>query len=192
MDFICFSLLHIPIFMNTVYGNFRIFVSHMYERGLSQKTPEFIYKRLCIYSYMFKPQSPSKNSPFVLIHLLRFFPLLKTVFWTCQLWCLLVLLLFFVLPLPHGQKVSLWGLFSSEEIKKKVTWGETEWIGSVQHRGHAVLGQRLLNTQYDVGRCACKSSIMKWAIALRELKKKKKNHTEAQLSLSQQCQLVRW
>ena len=41
---------------------------------------EFIYKKLCIYSYMFKVQSPSKYSPFDAIHLSRLFPLLKTVF----------------------------------------------------------------------------------------------------------------
>ena len=42
---------------------------------------EFIYKELCVYSYMFKLQSPSKYSPFDTIHLQRhFFPLLKTVF----------------------------------------------------------------------------------------------------------------
>ena len=34
--------------------------------------PEFIYKKLCIYSYMFKLQSPSKYSPLEAI--------LKTVF----------------------------------------------------------------------------------------------------------------
>ena len=38
-------------------------------------------KKLCIYSYMFKLQSPSKYSPFEAIHLLRFFfPQLETVF----------------------------------------------------------------------------------------------------------------
>ena len=42
---------------------------------------EFMYKKLCIYPYMFKLQSPSKYSPFDAIHLLRcFFPLLRTVF----------------------------------------------------------------------------------------------------------------
>ena len=39
----------------------------------------FIYKKLCIYSYMFKLQSPSKSSPFDAIHL-TFFPLIKTGF----------------------------------------------------------------------------------------------------------------
>ena len=38
-------------------------------------------EKLCIYSYLFKLQSPSKYSPFDVIHLSRFFfPLLQTVF----------------------------------------------------------------------------------------------------------------
>ena len=44
------------------------------------KNLEFIYEKLCIYSYMFTLQSPSKWSPSDAIHLLMFFPLLKTVF----------------------------------------------------------------------------------------------------------------
>ena len=53
--------------------------------------------------------------------------------------------------------------------------------------GHAVFGQKLLNTQHSVGRCARKSHIMKWANALKESSKK---FTEAQRSLSQHHQLV--
>ena len=34
---------------------------------------QFIYKKLCIYSYMFKLQSPSKYSPFDAKHLSRCF-----------------------------------------------------------------------------------------------------------------------
>ena len=53
---------------------------YIYTRGTPKKL-EFFYKKLCIYSYMFKLQSPSKYSRFDAIHLLRlFFPLLKTVF----------------------------------------------------------------------------------------------------------------
>ena len=32
-------------------------------RGGDSKNPEFIYKKLCIYSHTFKLQSPSKSSP---------------------------------------------------------------------------------------------------------------------------------
>ena len=42
---------------------------------------QFILKHLCIFSDMFKLQSPSKYSPFDATHLQKhFFPLLKTVF----------------------------------------------------------------------------------------------------------------
>ena len=51
----------------------------IYEGG-PQKM-EFIYKKLCIHSYVFKLQSPSKYSPFDAIYPPRcFFPLLRIVF----------------------------------------------------------------------------------------------------------------
>ena len=87
----------------------------------------------------------------------------------------LVLLPFFVSPLPHWQNISLWGLFSSGEItkKKKRSLGEIGWIGRVGPGGHAVFGQKLLNTQLSVGRIhACKSPIVKWANTLKESSKK--------------------
>ena len=79
---------------------------------------ESICKKLCIYSYMFKPQSPSKYSPFDAIHLSRCFSTAQNSFCTHQFWCLLVPLSFFPPPLPHWQNVSLWGLFSFGETKK--------------------------------------------------------------------------
>ena len=48
-------------------------------------------------------------------------------------------------------------------------------------------GKKLLNAHRGVGRCALKSPVMKWAKALKESSKKL---TEAEHSLSQQCQLV--
>ena len=41
--------------------------------GGMSKNSEFIYKKLCIYSYTFKLQSPSKYSPLNAIHLSRCF-----------------------------------------------------------------------------------------------------------------------
>ena len=41
---------------------------------------EFIYKTLCIYSYMFKLQSPSKHSPFDAMRLWRRFSAAQNVF----------------------------------------------------------------------------------------------------------------
>ena len=49
------------------------------------------------------------------------------------------------------------------------------------HGGDVLFGQKLLNTQHSVGRCAHKSPIMKWANALKESSKK---FTEVERSLS--------
>ena len=139
---------------------------------------------------MFKLQSPSKYSPFDTVHL-RHFPLLKTVFKFVDFNAFWWLCLFFLIvsPLPHQQNVSLWGLFSSGETKKKVAWGGIEWIERVGHGGRAVFGQKLLNTQHCVGRYAHKSPIVKWAKMLNESLKK---FTTAEYSLLQQHQLVQW
>ena len=60
-------------------------------------------------------------------------------FWTCWFWCILVLLLLFVSPLPCRQNIFLWGFFSSEE-QEKSHLEEDKWIGRVGHGGHAVFG----------------------------------------------------
>ena len=92
-------------------------------------------------------------------------------FWTCWFWCLLVLLLFFVSPLPYQQNSFLWGLFSSMATKNKVTWGEIGWIGRVRHGGHAIFGQKVVSSQCGMGRCVHKSPIVKWSNVLRESSK---------------------
>ena len=69
---------------------------------------------------------------------------------------------FFVSPPPHWQNVSLWGNFFIWRNKKNVSGGEIGWIGRVGHRGHAILGQKLLKIQHGVGRCMHKSHIIKW------------------------------
>ena len=153
------------------------------------KIPEFIYKKLCIYSYVFKLQSPSKYSPFDAIHL-------WTHFYHCSKQFLnsAILMSFsasaVISPLPHQQDFSLCGLFSSRDKEKNVAQGEIGWIGREGHRDCVIVVQKLLNTQHGVGRCTCKSPIMKWANVLKE--SSKKNFTEAECSLSQQCQLVHW
>ena len=105
--------------------------------GGTPKNQKCIYKKLCIYSYMFKLQSSSKYSPFDARHLLRLFSAAQNSFWTHQFWCLLVLLLFFVSPLPHWQHASLWGLIIIQGNKKKVAHGLTGWIGRVGHWAYA-------------------------------------------------------
>ena len=158
-------------------------------RGGPQEA-EFIYKKWCNYSYMFNFRHLRRT-----LHLMQYtywdvFSTAQNSVWTRRFWCLLVLLLIFVSPLPHWQNVSLWGFFSFREItKKRCLRGKTRWIGRVGPRGHAIFGQKLLNTQHRVGRCTCKSPVMKWANVLKE---SSKILTEAKRSLSQQCQLVHW
>ena len=62
--------------------------------------------------------------------------------------------------------------FFNQGNKKKVNWGEIRWLSRVEHGSHAVSGQKLLNSQCSLGRCARKSPIMKWANALKESSKK--------------------
>ena len=65
-------------------------------------------------------------------------------------------------------------------------------MGRVGHGGHAIFVPKPLNTQRSVSKYACESPTMKWASVLKE---SSKNFTEAEHSLSQQCQLehgYRW
>ena len=54
--------------------------------------------------------------------------------------------------------------------KKKVTgW---DWVNrELGHGGHAIFGQKLMNTQHTVSQCTHKSPIVKWANALKESSK---------------------
>ena len=147
---------------NTIIGNIPIFyltlhLQFCYARGFP-KTPEFIYKILCIYSYMFKLQSPSKYCPFDVIRLSRNFSHYSDQFFNLLILMPFCTFAFFVSPLPHWQNVPLWGLFHRRN--KIVAQGESRWIGRVGHQGHDLFGQKPL------GRCTCKSPIMKWANAL--------------------------
>ena len=66
--------------------------------------------------------------------------------------------------------VFLWGLFNWGNKNVAQGWDRVRW--RVGHRGHAIFGQRLLNTQCGVGRPTYKSSILKWANTLKEVLKK--------------------
>ena len=99
-----------------------------------------------------------------------FFPLLKTVLNSS------ILVPFsasagFCFTSSTSANVSLWRLFSSGETKISCSESKIRWIGRVGHGGHAVFGQKLLNTQCGVGRCAGKSLIMKWVNTLKESSK---------------------
>ena len=169
----------------------------------TRRTPqisEFIYKKLCIYSHMFKSQSPSKYSPFDAIHLWRHFShsskqfLNSSIFMPCSASVIFS-------PLPHWHNVSLWGLFSLGKQTKKVAQGEIGSRGRGRHSGHAVLGQKLLNTQHGFSiettwklpadqQCCSLINHPSWNGQTRWVFKKK--ISEAECSLSQQHQLVHW
>ena len=130
---------------------------------------EFIHKTLCIYSYMSKLQSLSKSLQLIQYTYWDFFFTTQNSFWMCQSWYLLVLLSFFVLPLPHRQNFPFEDIFSSGKTKTPLGWN---WVnGKVEHGGHADFGQTLLNTQHSASRCAHKSPIRKWTHMLKESSK---------------------
>ena len=132
---------------------------------------EFTYKKLCIYSYMFKLQSPSNYSPFDAIQLLKFFfycseqfsdPSILKLFSASAIFCFT--------SSTSTKRFPLRTFFISGN--KNIAWGEIVWIGRVGHRGHAIFGQKLLNTQHSLGRCTCKLPIVKWANTWKESSQK--------------------
>ena len=139
----------------------------LYEEG--PRNPGTFKWKIVYYPYMFKLQSPSKYSPFDAIHLLRLFPTAQNSFWTCWFWCLLVLLLFFVSPLPHQQKYfPLRTFFIQGNIKKLIRersgklggWGTGSchfWSKTAEYLMQFYILGVLVNTW-----CSCKSPIMKW------------------------------
>ena len=87
-----------------------------------------------------------------------FFPTTQNSFWTLGFWCLLVLLPFFVSSLHVGKMFLFEGFFNLGK-QQKFSRDEIRWLGRVGH-GASCRGQKLLNTQSSVGRCAHKSPIM--------------------------------
>ena len=136
------------------------------------KNPEFIYKKLCIYSYMFKLQSPSRSSPFPPMHLSRGFSPAQNSFWTRWFWCLLVLLPCFCFTSSTLTEHFPLRTFSSgqKNQNKKHCLGQ-DWVNR-EGGDLAVFGLKLLNSQRGVGRCVRQSPFMKWANALEESSKR--------------------
>ena len=73
--------------------------------------------------------------------------------------------------LSHISKSFLFETFFSQETKKE-SLGPDRLNREGGVWGHAIFGQKLLNTHRGVGRCAHKSPIMTWANALKESSKK--------------------
>ena len=118
-------------FITTALAYFFKWLHHKTQGG-TQESLEFIYKKLCIYSYKFKLQSPSKYSTFDAIHLSRLFPLLKSVvdlvdFDAFLCFCHFLFHLFF-----FGVMFPFEDFFHPGKQKKSL--GEIWWIGRVGHR----------------------------------------------------------
>ena len=115
-------------------------------------------------------------------HLLSTFHLMQYVYWDVfftaqkvfelvdcdafQCFCL------FLFHLLHISKMFPFEDFFSWGKQKSAAQGRIGWVGVVGHGGHAVFGEKLLNIQHSVGRCAGKSPIMKQANVLKESSKK--------------------
>ena len=143
---------------------------------------------------MFKLQSPSQDSPFDAIHLLRYFFHCSKLFLNSLILMSFSVLAIFLFYLFHmGKMFPFEDFFMAGGGGRGINRSHSGWRGRVGYGGHAVFSQKLQNTQRGVGRCTCKSPIMKWANMLKESSKKK--ITEVERSLSQQHQLVhsyRW
>ena len=122
---------------------------------MTQENLEIIYTKLCIFSYMFKLQSPSKYSLFDAVHLWRHFSTAQNL---SILMCFSAAATFCFTSSTLAKCFPLRSLLIRET--KKAT--QRDWVNREGEAwGHASLGQKQLNTERGVGSCACKSSIMK-------------------------------
>ena len=131
--------------------------------GGSPKYLEFIYKKLCIYSYMFNLQSSSKHSPFDAIHLWR--PFFHCSTWVLNLSILMpfsvsaFVCLFFISPLPYHKMFPFENFFHPAKQKNSHsgwdqvnreggTWGSCHfWSKTAEHS--VCCGQ----VRYEIGKC---------------------------------------
>ena len=132
-----------------------------------------IYKKLCIYSHMFKLQSPSKYSPFDAVHPWRHFTHCSEQFQNSLIWMPFSAFAIFCFTSSTSAKpFPLRTFFHPGKQKKScLGWDRVNREGGAQG-GNLFFSQKLLNTQRSVGRCTCKSPIMKCANMLRESSKK--------------------
>ena len=101
--------------------------------GGHKKTPEFIYKSLCVYPYMFKLQSPSKYSPFDSVHLSRFFSHCSKQFLNSSILMPFSASAGFVHLFHFEKTFPFEGTFHSGKQTKKVSRIKIRWIIEVGH-----------------------------------------------------------
>ena len=155
-------------------------------QGEVPPNPEFIYKILCIYSYTFKLQSPSKYSPPVAVHLSRCFFHVSEQCLNSSILMPFCAFAFFLFYLFHISNTVLFEDFFHSGKQKMLLGGDQVNMEGGAQESCCFLVKKLLNTQCSVGRCTCKSPIVKWENVL-SLQTK---FIEAKCSLSQQHQLV--
>ena len=109
-----------------------------YTRGPPQSGIYLL--KLCIYSYMFKLQSPSKSSPFDAVHLWRRFLYCSKQFLNSSILMPFTASAVFCFNSSMSAKCFPVRTIFIQGDKKKFTWGKSGWIGRVGHRGHAVFG----------------------------------------------------
>ena len=95
------------------------------------------------------------------------FPLLKTVLNSLILMPFSASAFFFYFTSSTSAKRFPLRTFFIQGTQKSCS-GWNLWIRRMGHGGHAIFGQKLLITQCDVGKCAHKSPIIKWANTLKE------------------------
>ena len=131
---------------------------------------------------MFKLQSPSKYSPFDAIHLLRcFFHSSKQFSNSLILMPSIASGVFYFISSTSAKYFPLRSFLIQGNKKSHSGQDQVNTEGEAW-KVMTFFGQKLLNAQCSVGRCARKSLFMKWANVLKDSSKK---FTEAEHSLSQ-------
>ena len=118
---------------------------------------------------MFKVQSPSKYSP---IYLLRHFLYCSKQFLNSSILKPYGASAVFLFHLFHISKTFPFEKFFHLGKQKLYCVGQDRVNREGGAQGSCHFGQNLLNTQHGVGRCTCKSPMMKWANTLKESSKK--------------------
>ena len=170
---------------NSCLGCMEYFTVMQFIRGAPKHRSN---DKSCIYSYMFKLQSPSKCFPFDSINLLRHFFHCSKQFLNSLILIPFSASIIFCFTSSSLGKCLLLRTFFIQGNKKK-SLGARLVNREVRHGGHYVFGEKMLSIQHGVSRYTGKSPIMKCADMLKGSSKK---FTEAGDSLSQQCQLVHW
>ena len=117
-----------------VLGKVQFEALNVYD-GRPKMPPEFIYKTLCIYSYMVKLQSPSINLHLMPCTYQDLFSTAQNSFLIHQFWCLVVLLPFLFHVFHTGKTFPFEEMFSFIWGKQSCV-GWDEWTRRVGHGGH--------------------------------------------------------